>query len=376
MSSPINPQPLGKTIADVRRSKGLLQKQVVDRIKSYYSDERAYRRIESGERVPDREALVAILRTGLSIDKADEINTILALGGYEGLTAVETQGISISPPPATVSVAAVTPTAVGTRTSFSAILGPRSSVAVTIGSLVVAVAIAGMSPETGYLLTTAILYASLYAESVLLESVFGPNPVPRWQVAATISGFVLATSVLALSLDARLARADSPAALPVSLGIFLISAMAQWVFARSALSEAAVVPMRFEGHTAQSAHLKNTAYFLVIVVLFWLLPFHCITALRRESQGDQTFWVKEILNNRLLIGRDFVSFNAEPLWYLCLFLLLLTLPMAVRLLEGLKTGDPKRNTYTALLYLRGILYFFLIVVCLIWYSSATASLSL
>ena len=78
-------RPLGEAIAKERRSKGLGQKEVVDLVESYYSDERSYRRIESGENLPERHKLIAILVSGLSINKADKINSILALGGY-GLT--------------------------------------------------------------------------------------------------------------------------------------------------------------------------------------------------------------------------------------------------------------------------------------------------
>jgi hypothetical protein len=348
---------------------------VVDRVKSHYSDERAYRRIEKGDRVPDREALIAVLATGLSMDQTDQINAILALGGYEALTFGEIQALGLNSHVPTVPATAVPPPTLIAGSWFGVNRGLRPVVAAAMGSLGVAAAIAWTSGEPGYVLVTAVLYAILYAESVLLESVFDPSPASKWQVAATVFGFVLVTSVLALSLDARFAESGSIAALPLSLAIFLIAAAVQWAIARSALSETAVVPMHFEGHTPQTAHLKNTSYFLLIVVLFWLLPFHCVSALRREYQGGHASRVKGILTHRLLVGRDFASFNAEPLWYFCLFLLLLTIPMAVRLLEGLKSGDSRRNTYTALLYLRGVLYFFLIVVCLIWYSSAVATLT-
>jgi hypothetical protein len=48
--------------------------------------------------------------------------------------------------------------------------------------------------------------------------------------------------------------------------------------------------------------------------------------------------------------------------------------MAVRLLENLKS-DTRLNAFTALFYLRGVLYFLLIFVCLTWYSAAISSLS-
>jgi len=74
--------------------------------------------------------------------------------------------------------------------------------------------------------------------------------------------------------------------------------------------ESVVVPTNFQAHTAQAAHLKNTVYFLVIVLLFWLPPFHCVAVLRREIYAGHAASVREILAHQLLHGRDFVCPNA------------------------------------------------------------------
>ena len=222
-----------------------------------------------------------------------------------------------------------------------------------------------VSQDTALVMVSAILYGCLYAVSILLESAFDPAPSPNWPVASAVFGLTLVTSVIALAIDAWLARSGVPAALPLSLAIFLIAAAAQWVIARSALSESVVVPTtRFHAHTAQAAHLKNTAYFLVIVILFWLPTFNCIAVLRREIRTGHAARVTAVLTHNVLLGRDFVCFSVEWLWIAFLFLLLLAIPMAVRLLENLK-ADPNLNRYTALLYFRGVLYFLLIFICLI-----------
>jgi hypothetical protein len=223
-------------------------------------------------------------------------------------------------------------------------------------------------------MVSAILYGSLYTVSILLESAFAAAPIPKGAVVSGVFGFTMVTSVIALAIDAWLARTGSPAALPLSLAIFLIAAAAQWYIARSALSESVVVPTNFQAHTAQAAHLKNTVYFLVIVLLFWLPPFHCVAVLRREIYAGHAASVREILAHQLLHGRDFVCPNAGWLWSGFAFFLLLSIPMSARLLENLKSA-PRLNTYTSLLYLRGVLYFLLIFICLIWYSGAIASLS-
>jgi hypothetical protein len=374
VTSPLNPRALGKAIAEERRSKGLKQKEVVELVSSFYSDERSYRRVELGERLPDRDAVIAILVSGLAITEAEKVNRILALGGYAPLTAAEAPqlGTAVFQP---ISPALPAPPSASFWNRTNENSGVRSASLIAVCSLAVGCLIAGASQETALVTVSAILYGCLYAVSILLESAFDPAPAPNWPVASAVFGLTLVTSVFALAIDAWLARAGVSAALPLSLAIFLIAAAAQWVIARSALSESVVVPTtRFHAHTAQAAHLKNTIHFLVIVVLFWLPPFHCVAVLRREIQSGHAAWARAILPHHLLLGRDFACISAEWLWFGFLFLLLLAIPMAVRLLENLKSG-PRLNTYTALLYLRGVLYFLLIFICLIWYSAAIASLS-
>jgi transcriptional regulator with XRE-family HTH domain len=375
MASLRNSTTLGSAIAKERLAKGLTQKEVAALVPTFYGEERAYRRVESGERTPGRGAVIAILSSGLRIGESEKINDILALGGYSPLTHAEARKCGVS-----VVQTVVPPVAIpelpepDVPIPSSEQKGLRSPALMVLCSVSVAAAIAAASQETILVLFSAILYGCLYVVSILLESTFDPVLDSRWPVASVVFGLVVVTSAAALAIDAWFARLGMVAALPVALSLFLVAAACQWVIAKSTLSEAVVVPMRFMAHTAQVAHLKNTVYFLIIVVLFWLPPFHSIMVLRREIHAGNTAWVKATLADRLLLGRDFVSFHPEWLWFACLFLVLLSLPMAVRLLENLKS-DPRLNTYTALVYLRGVLYFLLVVTCLIWYSSAIAAIS-
>jgi hypothetical protein len=220
-----------------------------------------------------------------------------------------------------------------------------------------------------------VLYSSLYTVSVLLESAFGPNSEKAVPAGAGVFCLMLLTSVLALAVDGWLVDAGNAAALPVSLAVFVLSAGLQWLLVKSALPDFAVVPSRFASHTAQAAHLKNTLYFLLIVVLFWLPPIHCIVVLRREIRAGNAALAKAMLERTVIIGRDVVCLNSTWLWGLFLFLALLSLPMGAWLTNSLNP-HPKTNTYTNLLYLRAFLYFLLILACLIWFSSSIGSLPL
>jgi hypothetical protein len=131
--------------------------------------------------------------------------------------------------------------------------------------------------------------------------------------------------------------------------------------------------MQFQAHTAQAAHLKNTAYYLVIVVLFWLPPFHAVGVLTRELRLGHVDAVRALVTRRFMLGSDLVAASPEVLWYLFLGLGLLAIPMAVRLLENLKS-HPDLNRYTSLAYLRAVIYFLLALTCLFWYSAAIGGL--
>lgn len=261
-----------------------------------------------------------------------------------------------------------------TSTGFWSIVSGRRRLFIAIMvSLIVGVVVASRSASISMAMLTAIFYGSLYTVSVLLESAFGANF--REAVPAAYGTFclMLLTSVSALAVDERMVEAGNPAALPMSLAVFILSASLQWLLVRSALPAVAVVPSRFPSHTAQTAHLKNTLYFLLIVVIFWVPPAHCIAVLRRNIRAGNTSIVREMLAHTVIVSSDVVCLNRTWLWGLFLLLALLAIPMGAWLTNNL-TPHPKTNTYTNLLYLRAVLYFLLILACLIWFSVSLGSL--
>lgn len=342
---------------------------------TYYSEDSAYRRVELGQRVPDRDAAIAILTSGLGITVIEQINGILALAGYASLTEGEARQLRL--PVAQLEATSTTARGNARRSFWTTLVGKLEGrlrpLILLVSTVAVSVLLAVSSGRAPVMIATTMLYASLYAVSLLLESALDAKRPSRWAVGVVLFCLMLASSVVALTVDTWLAGKGSPVALPLSFAIYLGAAAVQWMIARTALPEIAVVPLQFQAHTAQAAHLKNTLYFLVIVALFWLPPFHCIAELQREVRIGHASWVKALVGRHLILGKDFVALSPETLWFVLLGLALLALPMAARLLENLKT-HPGLNTYTALLYLRAVLYFLLILVCLIWYSSEIGSL--
>jgi hypothetical protein len=320
--------------------------------------------------LPGRDAAIAILKTGLEVGDAERINGVLALVGYDPLTRDETPVVqpdrAISEPIQWTQVQRLRCLAWSTRSVLPLVL-PLA------GTMVIAGLFGLLSGHPAIVVGSAALYGLLYAVSLLLETAMDTRAMPVMPVAVWLFCLMASSSTLALALDAWLAKVGNPAALMVAFGVFLVSAAAQWLIARTVLSESAVVPMQFQAHTAQAAHLKNTSYYLAIVVLFWLPPFHCAQVLHRELELGHTARVKAQIARRLMTGRDFVAPSPETVWYMFLALGLLAIPMAVRLLENLRS-HPGMNRYTSLAYVRAVLYFLLVLVCVFWYSAEIGAL--
>jgi transcriptional regulator with XRE-family HTH domain len=361
-----NPGVFGQALAKLRLNRGYTQKQVAERIPTYYSDAGAYGRIERGDRNADRDTVIAILTRGLLILNIAEINGLLKLAEYQALGAEDMERFGIAPqepvdqPPPEGDLRSA-----GWDRRTSGILG---------GSLALSGLVVRLIPQHAlFALLTSFVYAALYAVSLYLESAFEPKPSQTRKAAVRTFGFVAVSSTLALAADRILIDAGHPFALLFSLVIFLCAAIMQFFIARSALSEAAIVPATFQTRTAQSAHLKNTGYFLLIVVVFWLPPFHCVSTFAREIRAGQAGWVRQVLAQQLMLGRGVFALRVPWLLGLLLAILLISLYMAYCLLDKLQP-HPRLNSFTLLFYLRAFLYFVLCLICIGWYANSLAEL--
>jgi hypothetical protein len=317
----------------LRLARGFIQQQVAARIPTYYSDAGAYGRIERGERHPDRDAVVAILVRGLLIREIAEIDRVLQLAGYWALSADEIATLGLAETVAELPEEPVPP-----------VILPRNpwrhwrSAGVLIGSLVLAGLIALLIPgHTPFALLTSCLYAALYVVSLYLESAFDPERLPTTRTAMFTFAFVSVSSTVALATDRALVDSDNYFALLFSLAIFLLAGILQFVIVRRALPESAIVPARFQTRTAQSAHLKNTNYFLLIVVLFWLPPFHCVSTLSREFRSGHAEWVRQTLTQDLMLGRGLLALSVRWLLGLLLIMFLIAWYMGAHLLDNLRS---------------------------------------
>jgi len=189
-----------------------------------------------------------------------------------------------------------------------------------------------------------------------------------------VFGFIFCTAAGAMRLDDALLKASSLYALPAAFALFLFAAAAQWLFARRFLSSRAITEAKFQTLSAQTAHLKNTCYYLMVVVLFWLTPYHAIATARSLLQKGRLTEAHELTSHQIMIGSGVAALNAASLAAVLALILGISIYMGAHLLDNLKP-HPALGSFHALFYARALLSFTLSLVCLGWYFSALGSLA-
>ena len=214
------------------------------------------------------------------------------------------------------------------------------------------------------------LYAALYAVALLGEIAYQFDRYGRaslW-VAVAIFFWVFVTSLTGLAVDWKLTRDGSRKGIAASSAIFLCSALAVFAGACLFLPTNSVTEMNWQTYTAQAAYLKDIVYFLVLLVIFLLPPFHFVLAMQHELQAGRH---KSVLS--LLTG-DKLSLTPRSVFYPRFWVLALILAVIVgvsvflhhNLMSNLKPGE-YMNLFANLIQTRLILYYLLAAECLYWY---------
>jgi transcriptional regulator with XRE-family HTH domain len=362
---------LGKAIAKLRNSKGLRQKEVVARIPTVYSDVNAYGRVERGERHPDRDDVLAILIHGLLVTSPAEIDPVLALGGYAGLIDSEIQSLKLS------QAATDRARKSQVHSLFQRVREPLwrtgSMLVAAVTAVCVFIALRWAGDEALFIILSSSVYAALYVISLLLESTFQSDQRGIPGASIFVFCFILFTSTVALTMDAYLVGVGSRQGLLMSLFVFIAAAIGQWMLTRSTLADEAVVPTTYPSHTAQAAHLKNTMYFLGIVVIYWAPPAHAVAVLQREVHLGRTIRTRELAGHFVLIGLNMISLNVNFMLVVFAAMVIYALIARVKLLDNLMPAR-SRNRYVALYYWRVTVYFLLVLGCIGWFADAVAAL--
>lgn len=361
----------GSRIRKLREQKGLTQKEVAARISTYYADDSSYRRIENGARTPSRDAVIAIAVTGLEIGDREQVDSLLALTGHEGLTPSQAEALGI----AGTAVPTTSPSEPGPAKANEArwsVTFQRHREAL-LSAIPVAVAswflCSGAEGGPWYPFTAVLLYAFLYVVSLFLESVYVDRHRQFVSVATAIFAMVLFTSAVGLWADRELTARKAATGLTMALSIFLLAAAIQWFLSRLILPARTIVPTRYLSHTSQAAHLKNTLYFLIVVFVFWLPPAHAVAFLRIGNPNS----FDRNLGQMLIVAPGGITLGPGLLIGVLLLLVLISIPMRTQLLDNLKRA-PKHGDYVLLFYLRAVLYFLLCLVCVCWFANAISQL--
>ncbi|MGH9968581.1 MAG: winged helix-turn-helix domain-containing protein [Pyrinomonadaceae bacterium] len=229
------------------------------------------------------------------------------------------------------------------------------------------------SVHLGHVLISCALYATLYAVSLFLEVAYEFDRFEgmAWKIAPLVFGWMMISSVVGLASDRKLTSRNRASGVLASTAIFFMAVALLFGFLTRYLPSFPITESTLQAYPAQAAYLKNTSYFLVLGLIYMILPFHFIVAVEREIQRGHH---RQVLG--LLIGD---KLSAAPrgtiyprFWALASLLVVLavfSLVMTSHLLDHLKPG-PYMNLFTQLVYLRGILYFALGIECLIWYYRA------
>ncbi len=328
----------GQRFRELRTGRGITQDEVLKRT-AVYGDVRGLRRLEAGEVQPKRKAIIELLFDALGERDPAIFDELLALAGYRGLTPAErsTLGLLTAQPEAPV------------RTHASRQFRWLWRAVMVAG--VIASVLAGWRCS-GFDWICSLMYASLFAVSVLLEAAHEWHGRETQEAAGAAAAFVLPMSLAALRIDTRGVAGQHAESLIYALFLLVIAAALQWILVRPALPDYTIVETRFQSQTAQAAHLKNTGYFLVLAFLFWIPPHHC----------------SEAGNHHLRPG-----YCPPPLalWIVLVCLIAGTVPMGSHLLDNLQPTS-NHNLYITLFWIRALLFFSLSAMILLWYSIAGA----
>ncbi len=367
---PDNDQPtFGQALKEARKRRGISLKEAGARLKGLYSTAETYARIERGQRGAgdiDRAKVIHILIKGLEMRNASEIDRMLALAKLESLSQDEMEQLGLAVAPSLPEPLSLPNAKLSSRRQLYWLW-----LLVAIGTAVLTWV---TSDHALFVTVIGLLYASLFIISVFLESAFETSPVDRSRSIFILFAVVLFTSVGALVADERLIGAGATTiGLPTAGVMLLTGAVIQFFLARRMLPPTILVPARFQTMTAQTAHLKNSCYFILLAILFWLPSYHAAVAFARLTEDGQRDRVERAFSQDLYTSAEVIVLSVRIQLLLLLVIVAVSLYMGSKLLDRLRAHE-RLNHYTQLFYLRAVVYFLLSLISIGWYSYTTSQL--
>ncbi len=222
-----------------------------------------------------------------------------------------------------------------------------------------------------HVLGSCAIYSSAFVAVLFLEMAYAAEQ--PWKLTKLLGPvvfvWVLLTSIGALSIDWKLTTRGSAAGLPLLVLSFIAAALVLYAGLALFLPTMPVTEATFPTQTAQGAYVKNIVlYFLPLAIVFLLIPFHFVVALRKEIVENPAKARNLLLNKRRSSApSNTVYIQPRTLGLLLLFAGVVALPGNFWLLEHLRAG-PNMNRFTLLVMLRLLLYLGLGAESLLWYS--------
>ncbi|MEJ7860869.1 MAG: hypothetical protein WKF90_04435 [Pyrinomonadaceae bacterium] len=214
------------------------------------------------------------------------------------------------------------------------------------------------------------IYASLFVVALFLEIAYQFDNFKNiaFKLSLPVFLWIWLTSIAGLSAGSRLLQKFAYFGFICPVLVFLVGAILLHFFLGAFLPEYPITEAKFQTYPAHAAYLKDVFYFLILGILFIVLPMTAIFWLETETDkgnGRVVVGLPQVPKGKLMLFNALVLLPRLLLGLTILFLLF-SLAGTAHLLENLYPSA-YLNFFMQLVWWRLFLYFTLAVECVIWY---------
>jgi hypothetical protein len=221
-----------------------------------------------------------------------------------------------------------------------------------------------------YIATSSALYALLYVIALLMEVAYqfdrlGPPALKR---APWIFLWVFGATAVGLWADWIWTLRGKRGGLVLSLLTFITASLLIYTASRQFLPHYPVTETDFQMYPAHVAFLKSVNYFLLLAVVFIVLPYHFVLSIQRDLREGRHCHVLALLTGRRPIAAPAGAVYLKVWWlaFLLIVAAVAALLAMAHLFESLKP-KPHMGLFVQLAQWRFLLYFILGLECVVWY---------
>jgi hypothetical protein len=155
------------------------------------------------------------------------------------------------------------------------------------------------------------------------------------------------------------------------LAIFLAASSILFVILTPILPSTAVTQASFQTHTAQAAYIKDSGVFLMLAILFIILPLHAVLSLEREINAGRANAVLTLLDGdrRSVVPYGALYIKPRSLGFVLTIIIIWNLIVRAYVLDQL-APSPYMNLFMKAYYVHLFLFLALPAYCLSWYYRA------